>query len=146
MSETEDGDSDGGLDDENDDDEWDGDSIVVDDDIHEGSTADFEAVRERESSSSEMLTCKCKSWAVSFISWVLTLEVLASGRLMEVGRSIEVRLKLVVIFRRNFTLFWNKHATGVVLLVHTAVVNFYLGLYFPSSYSWNKAKVCVAST
>ena len=48
MSETEDGDSDGGHDDENDDDDCDGDSIVVDDDIYEGSTADFEAVRERE--------------------------------------------------------------------------------------------------
>ena len=59
--ETEDGDSDGGQDDENDGDDCDGDSIVVDNDIHEGSTADFEAVRERESSSSEMLTCKCKS-------------------------------------------------------------------------------------
>ena len=47
MSETEDGDSDGGHDDENDDDDCDGDSIVVDDDIHEGSTVDFEAVRER---------------------------------------------------------------------------------------------------
>ena len=46
--ETEDGDSDGGQDDENDGDDCDGDSIVVDDDIHEGSTADFEAVRERE--------------------------------------------------------------------------------------------------
>ena len=48
MSETEDGDSDGGHDDENDGDDCDGDSIVVDDDIYEGSTADFEAVRERE--------------------------------------------------------------------------------------------------
>ena len=45
--ETEDGDSDGGQDDENDGDDCDGDSIVVDDDIHEGSTADFETVRER---------------------------------------------------------------------------------------------------
>ena len=45
--ETEDGDSDGGQDD-NDGDDCDGDSIVVDNDIHEGSTADFEAVRERE--------------------------------------------------------------------------------------------------
>ena len=44
--EIEDGDSDGGQDDENDGDDCDGDSIVVDD-IHEGSTADFEAVRER---------------------------------------------------------------------------------------------------
>ena len=59
--ETEDGDSDGGHDDENDDDDCDGDSIIVGDDIHDGSTADFEAVRERENSSSEMLTCKCKS-------------------------------------------------------------------------------------
>ena len=41
--ETEDGDSDGGHDDENDDDDCDGDSIYVDDDIHGGSTADFEA-------------------------------------------------------------------------------------------------------
>ena len=40
MGETEDGDSD----DENDDDDCDGDSIVVDDDIHDGSTADVEAV------------------------------------------------------------------------------------------------------
>ena len=61
MSETEDGNSDGGHDDENDDDDCDGDSIVVDDDIHEGSTVELEAVKERESSSSEMLTCKCKS-------------------------------------------------------------------------------------
>ena len=45
--ETEDGDSDSGQDDENDGDDCDGDSIVVDDDIHEGSTANFEAVRER---------------------------------------------------------------------------------------------------
>ena len=44
MSETEDGDSDGGHDDENDDDDCDGDSIAFDDDIYEGSTADFEAV------------------------------------------------------------------------------------------------------
>ena len=48
MGETEDGDSDGGYDDENDDDDCDGDSIVVDDDINDGSTADVEAVRERE--------------------------------------------------------------------------------------------------
>ena len=93
MSETEDGDSDGGHDEENDDDDCDGDSIVVDDDIHEGSTVDFVWSRERESSSSEMMTCKCKSWAVSFRSWVLTLEVLASTNL-GVGRSIKVRLKI----------------------------------------------------
>ena len=54
MGETEDGDSDGGYDDENDDDDCDGDSIVVDDDINDGSTADVEAVRERESRSSEI--------------------------------------------------------------------------------------------
>ena len=75
QGETEDCDSD----DENDDDDCDGDSIVVDDDIHDGGTADV-------------------------ISWVPTLGVLASGRLMEFGRSIEVRHKLV-IFRRNITSF-----------------------------------------
>ena len=58
-------------------------------------------------------------WAVSFISWVLTLGVRASGGSMEVGHSVEVRHKFgSMIFRRNITLFWNKHLTGVVLLVH----------------------------
>ena len=47
MGETENGDSNGGHDDENDDDDCDGDSIVVDDDIHYGGTADVEAVWER---------------------------------------------------------------------------------------------------
>ena len=55
--ETEDGDSDGGQDDENDGDDCDGDSIVVDNDIHEGSTADFEAVRERERERAVLLRC-----------------------------------------------------------------------------------------
>ena len=37
---------------------------------------------------------------------------------MEVGCSVEVCHKLVVIFRRSITLFWNKHLMGEELLVH----------------------------
>ena len=61
----------------------DGDSYVVDDDIHDGSTADV-------------------ILKLGFLSWGYSL--LASGRLMKVGRSIEVRHKLV-IFRRNIASF-----------------------------------------
>ena len=50
-----------------------------------------------------------------------TLGVTASGRLMEVGRSIEARHTLqniIIISSRNICLFWIKHATGAALLVH----------------------------
>ena len=68
---------------ENGDDDCDGDSYVVDDDIHDGSTADV-------------------ILKLGFLSWGYSL--LASGRLVKVGRSIGVRHKLV-IFRRNIASF-----------------------------------------
>ena len=45
-------------------------------------------------------------------------------------------LSISIIFGRNTNLFWNKSMMEEVLLV-----TFRLGLYFPSSYSWNKAKL-----
>ena len=51
-----------------------------------------------------------------------------------------------VFFSRNIPLFWNTHTTGPALLVHNwPVVTFYLRLYFPSAYSWNKAKLSISS-
>ena len=46
-----------------------------------------------------------------------------------------------IIFSRNISLFWDKYVTGA-----GSVITFYLRPYFPSSYSWNKAKLGVSST
>ena len=81
------------------------------------------------------LTCKWKTWAVSFISWVnLTLGVWASGRSMEVGHSVEVRHKFGsnLLQKHHFILKQTLDGSGIT--GPQSVVNFYLRLYFPSSY------------
>ena len=85
-------------------------------------------------------------WAVSFISWVLTLGVPASGGSMEIGHSVEVRHKFGSNLSQKHHFILKQTLDGSSITGLQSVVNFYLGLYFPSSYyCWNKAKVCVSS-
>ena len=85
-------------------------------------------------------------WAVSFISWVLTLGVRASGGSMEVGHSVEVRHKFGSNLSQKHHFILKQTLDGSSITGPQSVVNFYLGLYFPLSYyCWNKAKVCVSS-
>ena len=143
----EDGDSDGGHDDENDDDDCNGDSILVDDDRY--SLLMLKLLWERAVLLRYLIIdMQMKNiWAVSFISWVLTLGVRASGGSMEVGHSVEVRHKFgSMIFRRNITLFWNKHLTGVVLLVHNqSSTSISDCIFLHRTIVEIKLKVCVSS-
>ena len=52
------------------------------------------------------------------------------------GWPLSRSLSISIIFGRNTNLFWSKSMMEEALLV-----TFRLGLYFPSSYSWNKAKL-----
>ena len=68
-------------------------------------------------------------WKQKYLQWWLTLKrtvtlgILTSGHLMEVGRHwIVVRKKISIMSRRNLTLFWDKHATAAALLVWTLLV------------------------
>ena len=137
---TEDGDSDDGHNDENDDDDCNGDSIVVDDDIHDGRTADVEAVCERAvllrylTIDMQMKNTSCL--IVLYKSWVLTLGVQASGRSMEVGHSVEVRHKFVSNLSQKHHFILKQTLDRSSITGPQSVVNFYLGLYFPSSYYW----------
>ena len=69
------------------------------------------------------------------------LERLASGRLMEVGRSIEVSHKLALSFAAKSLYFEYKHATRQH---YWSTMGRHLLLYFPSSYSLNKTKRLMA--
>ena len=53
--------------------------------------------------------------------------------------------RVSIIFSRNITLFWNNHTKGATLLVHNPLSPSVLDwIIFPSSYSWNKAKLRVS--
>ena len=72
-----------------------------------------------------------------------TVELLLSGHPqgtsewpLNGGWLVSRGLSISIILGRNTTLFWNKSKMEEALLV-----TFHLGLYFPSSYSWNEAKL-----
>ena len=65
---------------------------------------------------------------------------------MEAGHSIEVCLEIGIIINRNSTLLFLKQTReGNSITGPQAITNFYKGLSFPSSFSWNNGKLSESS-